>query len=101
MLFKPLATGVNDGGLPSSFSFRTAYALAMLDSKALAQECSGTSERGVIHFSFFFWLVHPLSAIPGSTVARDLVLIVFKIKLVVVGQLELINRDSFTTYCMF
>lgn len=29
MLFKPLATGVNDGGLPSSLSFRTAYALAM------------------------------------------------------------------------
>lgn len=57
------------------------------------QECSGTSERGIFHFSLF-WLVHPLSAIPGSAVARDLVLIVLEIKLVVVGQLELRNGDS-------
>lgn len=32
--------------------------------------------------------VHPLAAIPSSTVARDFVLIVLKVKLVVVSQLE-------------
>lgn len=53
----------------------------------MAQECSGTSERAILHFSFL-QLVHPLSAIPGATMARDLVLIVLKIKLVVVGQLQ-------------
>ena len=32
-------------------------------------------------------LVHPFSAVSGPTVARDLVLVVFKVKLVVIGQL--------------
>lgn len=48
-----------------------------------------------IFFSLFLsGLVHPLSAIPGSTMAGDLVLIVLEIKLVVVGQLELRNGES-------
>lgn len=57
----------------------------MSDSKALAHDCSGTSEGG--SFLFPSGLVHPLSAVPGSTMARDLVLIVLEIKLVVVRQL--------------
>lgn len=32
-------------------------------------------------------LVHPFPTIPGSTVAGDLVLIVLKVKLIVIGQL--------------
>lgn len=48
--------------------------------------------EGIFHLSAF-WLVHPFSAIPGSAVARDLVLIVLKIKLVVVRQLELTERQ--------
>lgn len=34
-----------------------------------------------------FELVHPFPAVPGSTMAWDFVLIVFKVKLVVVSQL--------------
>ena len=33
-------------------------------------------------------LVHPLSAIPGSAMARDLVLIILEVKLIVVRQLQ-------------
>lgn len=63
-------------------SFTTAYALAKMDSKVLAHKVSGTYGRDIL------LLVHPLSAIPGSTMTRDFVLIVLKIKLVVVGQLR-------------
>jgi len=64
----------------------------MSDSKALAHDCSGTSEGG--SFLFPSGLVHPLSAVPGSTMARDLVLIVLEIKLVVVRQLEVRHKKG-------
>lgn len=51
------------------------------------RECSGTSERAILRS------VHPLSAIPGAAVARDLVLIVLEVKLVVVGQLRGRQRE--------
>lgn len=47
------------------------------------------SEAGAVAPSPFFpQLVHPLSAVPGSTVAGDLVLIVLEVELVVVGELR-------------
>lgn len=39
-------------------------------------------------------LVHPFSAVPRSAVAGDFVLIVLKVKLIVVGQLEWETRGE-------
>lgn len=80
--------------LPSS-CFRTAYDLgSIMLKRGFGAEVFWHQGAKVCLAHSLSPLVHPLSAIPGSTMARDLVLIILEVKLIVICQLKIHHSEG-------